>query len=85
MPISFWTEQDIWKYINDNNLKYSEIYDMGWIRTGCMFCMFGVHLDKFPGRFIQMKITHPDLWEYCIYQLNLKEPLEYLGIPYDFE
>lgn len=84
-PMSFWTVNDIWDYISQYNLEYCKIYNMGYSNTGCMFCMFGAHLDKFPGRFIQMKATHPDLWEYCVYQLNLKEPLEYLNIPYDFE
>jgi 3'-phosphoadenosine 5'-phosphosulfate sulfotransferase (PAPS reductase)/FAD synthetase len=43
-PMLFWTEQDIWDYIRDRKLPYSKIYDMGENRTGCMFCMFGVHL-----------------------------------------
>ena len=28
-------------------------------RTGCMFCMFGAHLEKEPNRFQMMKETHP--------------------------
>lgn len=28
-------------------------------RTGCVFCMFGVQLDKTPNRFQKMKCTHP--------------------------
>lgn len=35
-------------------------------RTGCMFCMFGAHLDKCPNRFQKMKQTHPRQYEYCI-------------------
>lgn len=31
----------------------------GCNRTGCMFCMFGCHLEKEPNRFQRMKITHP--------------------------
>ena len=40
-PISFWTTKDIWDYIKINNISYSKIYNMGYKRTGCMFCMFG--------------------------------------------
>ena len=39
-PMSFWMEKDIWEYIQKYNVPYSKIYDMGYERTGCMFCMF---------------------------------------------
>lgn len=35
-------------------------------RTGCMFCMFGAHLDEHPNRFEQMKLTHPKQYAYCM-------------------
>ena len=38
----------------------------GCQRTGCMFCMFGVHLEKEPNRFQKMKLTHPKQYDYCI-------------------
>lgn len=38
----------------------------GCKRTGCMFCMFGCHLEREPNRFQQMKITHPKQYAYCI-------------------
>ncbi len=81
-PLSFWTEDDIWCYIRGNNLSYSKIYDMGYTRTGCMFCMFGVHLEKEPNRFQRMRQTHPKLWNYCIEKLDLKTPLDMIGVPY---
>lgn len=55
----------------------------GCDRTGCMFCMFGVHLEKEPNRFQRMKQTHPKQYEYCMNQLGLKEVLEYIGVPYE--
>lgn len=58
-PLSFWLEKDIWKYIKQNDLPYSEIYDMGYDRTGCMFCMFGAHMEDEPNRFQRMAKTHP--------------------------
>ncbi len=55
----------------------------GCNRTGCMFCMFGCHLDKTPNRFQRMKITHPKQYAYCMEQLGLKEVLEYINVPYE--
>lgn len=35
-------------------------------RTGCMFCMFGCHLEASPNRFERMKESHPKQYEYCM-------------------
>lgn len=51
-------------------------------RTGCMFCMFGVHLEKEPNRFQMMKETHPKQYDYCINKLGLGEVLDYIGVKY---
>jgi 3'-phosphoadenosine 5'-phosphosulfate sulfotransferase (PAPS reductase)/FAD synthetase len=82
-PLSIWTEDDIWSYIKKNNLDYASIYKKGVHNTGCMFCMFGCHLEKEPNRFQFMKKTHPKLHSYCIEKLNLKEILDFLNIPYE--
>jgi len=81
-PIGFWVEHDIWAYIKENDLDYSSIYDKGYDRTGCMFCMFGVHLEGEPNRFQRMKYTHPKLWNYCIHQCGVGKVLDYIGINY---
>lgn len=92
-PMSFWTEQDVLRYLKKNNITYSSIYGdiieengilktTGEQRTGCMFCMFGITHDKEPNRFQRMKLTHPKLYNYCMNQLGLKEVLEYINIPY---
>lgn len=39
----------------------------GCERTGCIFCMFGCHLEKEPNRFQKLKETHPRQYEYCIF------------------
>lgn len=51
-------------------------------RTGCMFCMFGVHMEKGANRFQRMYYTHPRHWETCINKLGLKEPLELINVKY---
>lgn len=81
-PLSFWMETDIWEYIHTKSIPYSKIYDMGYTRTGCMFCMFGVHREPHPNRFERMKYTHPTQWEYCMFKLGLAEVLDYIGVPW---
>ena len=87
-PMSIWTDEDVWEYIHRFNLPYCKIYDIGSDRTGCVFCMFGAHLDKEPNRFQKLQRTHPDLWRYCMKPyddggLGLREVLEFMGIPYE--
>lgn len=65
-PMSFWTEEDVWSYLKLAKVPYSRIYDMGYSRTGCMFCMFGLHLEDRPDRFDRMQQTHPQLFKYCM-------------------
>lgn len=68
----------------------------GCDRTGCIFCMFGCHLEKEPNRFQRLKETHPRQYEYCIgggemvdgkwqpnkQGLGLGHVLDYIGVPY---
>lgn len=71
-PMSFWTEADVWEYIRSRSIPYSRIYDLGYARTGCMFCMFGLHLEGRPNRFDRMQQTHPQLFDWCMFgPLNL--------------
>jgi len=81
-PLAFWREKDIWDYIKKYNLEYSSIYDMGYSRTGCMFCMFGVHLEKGENRFQRMKKTHPKLYDYCINNLGIRNVLDFMEVDY---
>ena len=81
-PLGFWMHEDIIDYIKEKSLPYSKIYNMGVDSTGCMFCMFGVHLEKEPNRFQCMKYTHPKLWNYCINKCGVGKVLDYIGINY---
>lgn len=76
-PLGFWTEQDVLQCLLDNNLSYASVYGKirkrggrlettGVSHTGCMFCMFGVHMEPEPNRFQRMQITHPKQYNYCI-------------------
>ena len=84
-PLSVWHESDIWEYIRQRGLKYASVYNMGYKRTGCYACCFGVQFDGEPNRFQMLQRTHPKLWEYCMKPkssggLGLREVLEYIGI-----
>jgi 3'-phosphoadenosine 5'-phosphosulfate sulfotransferase (PAPS reductase)/FAD synthetase len=130
-PLSFWTEQDIYHYIQKYEVPYCSVYGdividekvdgdsvlegqvnlidylgcyepedklktTGCDRTGCIFCMFGCHLEKEPNRFQRLKETHPRQYEYCInggemvdgkWQpskegLGLGKVLDYIGVKY---
>ena len=80
MPLAYWTEGNIWEYKRKLNLDFSKIYDMGYTRTGCMFCAFGVHLEQGQNRFQRMKHTHPKQWHYCMHKLGMAKVLDYIGV-----
>lgn len=96
-PLAFWTEQDILMYIKKNNLKIAEVYGeiiedgSGKLkctkcdRTGCVFCGFGVGLERGENRYQRLKKTHPQLHAYCMDKLGFKEVCEYMGIKYENE
>lgn len=74
-----------------------ELMTTGCHRTGCIFCMFGCHLEKGENRFQRLKRTHPRQYEYCIkggemvdgkWQpskegLGLGKVLDYIGVKYE--
>lgn len=84
-PLAFWKEEDIWSYINLFNVSYSKIYDLGYKRTGCIFCAFGAHLEVYPNRFQLLQKTHPKLWNYCMKDLDagglgMPKALDYIDV-----
>lgn len=81
-PLMFWNEQDILEYILREKLEIASVYGdivrgddgklhtTGCHRTGCMFCMYGLHLEGHPNRFERMKETHPKQYDYIINKLG---------------
>ena len=92
-PLLFWTEEDVWDYAELHGFKFAEVYyervnDEGVTlqaekRTGCMFCMFGVHLEESPNRFQRMALSHPRHHDTCINKLGLNKPLDLINVPYE--
>ncbi|ANP79336.1 phosphoadenosine phosphosulfate reductase [Vibrio crassostreae 9CS106] len=130
-PMLFWTEADIWEYVDTKNLEichvyYERIYDSegeliwcatphwkgepeptgyrvvfqgddyqilelgdelhyrisGEPRTGCMFCAFGVHLDKGLNRFQRMKISHPRQHRVITERMDLGSALQLIDVKF---
>lgn len=59
--------------VDDDGYEYEPIPGMdckyqctGCQRTGCVFCGFGVHLEKGETRFQRLAKTHPKQYEYCM-------------------
>lgn len=37
-PIYYWSDNDIWQYIKDNNMEVNPLYAKGYHRVGCIGC-----------------------------------------------
>jgi phosphoadenosine phosphosulfate reductase len=37
-PLAFWSEKDLWNYINKHDLPYHELHDQGYSSIGCSVC-----------------------------------------------
>ena len=97
-PLAFWLEEDILRYLKMTGIPYAPIYGdiveshkkdgtpilktTGVSRSGCMYCMYGVHLEHEPNRFQLMQVTHPRQYDYCINKLGCGAVLDYIGVPY---
>jgi phosphoadenosine phosphosulfate reductase len=62
-----WSDNDVWRYIRDNDLPYCNLYDQGWDRIGCIGCC------KVGTRKKQREIEL-----YPIYKANILKAIKYL-------
>jgi 3'-phosphoadenosine 5'-phosphosulfate sulfotransferase (PAPS reductase)/FAD synthetase len=93
-PLGFWTEQDILNYLKVYNVKWCEVYGVieenskgvlkmtNCTRTGCVFCLFGIHLETGFNRIQRLQTTHPKLYNFCVNKLDLKSVLKCINVPY---
>ena len=95
-PLGFWTEQDVLRYIKENNIEIASVYgdiveEDGELKTtnlqntGCIFCGFGIEYDGEENRYQRLERTHPQLYNYCMDKLGFKEVCEYMNIKYKKE
>lgn len=83
-PLSIWTEADIWAYIQKFKIPICKLYSLpGCKRTGCMFCGFGAHLEKFSRFKIPYKL-HPAIYnafmKYTNNGVTYREALHLIGV-----
>lgn len=93
-PMAFWTEQDVLRYIKLQNIPMASVYGeivegadgklktTGTHRTGCMFCLFGIHHEKEPNRIQRLYFTHRKIYDYILDKLGFREVMEWIGVPY---
>lgn len=94
-PMSFWTEQDVLKYIVKNRIAIADVYGQvvsddlfdpeyrttGEKRTGCMFC--AVPLAHGGNRLPYIKSRYPKLYDTFMNKLGLGAMFKKLGIKYE--
>ncbi len=103
-PFAIFSRQDILQLALDLNVPVPEIYgtierkEDGTLyttkaqRTGCSMCGFGLHLEKRPHRFDQLKERNLKEWQYWMYDCCTDEEtgekygwarvLDYIGVGY---
>ena len=91
-PIMFWNENDINRYIKENNVEICEVYYDKWETnpvtgeeilipaeksTGCIFCMYGLDKEEENNtRFHKLQKRHPKLFKYSMDKLGLREVIK---------
>ena len=45
-PIIYWTERDVWEFLNVNNIPHCKLYDEGYFRIGCICCPMSSYRHK---------------------------------------
>lgn len=45
-PIIYWTERDVWEFLNVNNIPHCKLYDEGNTRIGCLCCPMSNYRKK---------------------------------------
>lgn len=77
-PIAFWREQDVLEYLFRNHIPLAKPYGdivyatvsyrcTGCQRTGCMWCLFGAHLeDEEHSRILWLKRNIPSAYDFMM-------------------
>ena len=102
-PFAIFSRQDLLQLALDLNVPVPKIYGTieressgqlyttGAQRTGCSMCGFGIHLEKRPHRFDQLKERNPKEWHYWMYECCIDSDgnkygwakvLDYIGAGY---
>lgn len=79
-PMSFWTSADTHALLGV--IPHCKLYDppYNFDRTGCMFCMFGVHMNS-PNKFQTLAATHPRIHRLALPALGIDKVMGFIGQP----
>ena len=66
-PIIYWTEKDVWEYLNSMNIPHCKLYDKGYKRIGCIMCP----MSSYKQTVREMK-DFPHVWK------NWRKTIEWL-------
>ena len=94
-PLTAWTQDNVLEYTETFNLSLPSVY--GQIktdsngkryttresRTGCVCCLFGVHMERGENRIQRLAASHPKYYKYCMEKLDIGRVMEYLRLPYE--
>lgn len=75
-PLSFWSSEDVDRYIVGNGVEICEIYEH-YDRTGCAFCLMGRERNDWEG-LKKLVSTHPTIWEYLKREFGYDEVVYYM-------
>jgi len=64
IPLRLWNDDLINKYIEYHNIKICNIYKHEK-RTGCKFCLYGIHLEQRPNKIDRLKFIEPKSYEFA--------------------
>lgn len=45
-PLLYWTERDVWNYLDSIHVPHCKLYDMGYKRIGCILCPMSNYKHK---------------------------------------
>lgn len=104
-PFAPFLRQDLLRLALDLNVQVPEIYgtiarkEDGTLyttkaqRTGCSMCGFGIHMEKRPHRFDQLRERNPKEWEFWMYncctdsetgeKFGWGKVLDYIGVEWE--
>jgi len=77
-PILYWTDEDVWNFIRQQNLPYCPLYDEGFSRLGCIGCPLGgpkaqrKEFDRWPKYEALWKRAFKKLYEGYKFELTRK-------------
>lgn len=94
-PFAIFSRQDLLQLAIDLKVPVPEIYgeivrdSKGELRTtkaqrtGCSMCGFGIHLEKRPHRFDQLRKRNLSEWKFWMYDMGWGEVLSYIGVDWE--